>query len=330
MMLRRAAVLTRTVSSSSRPPAPALAAAPGLSRVGMWRRQAGTVAAGAVKRQRRYTAKFREKFSVPYTRAAPKGALAQLGEPVFPKQPIAERVFSAQSRPLDNPETKLGSRGSRRLRRAGLLPGVLYGGGPMDANPDHAVMVDTSEVERMVRTYGVSLENTVMRMMLDGEEVLVVPRQLKKHPVSEAPVHCNWMRLKGHGASKSNPSGLIRMDIPVEYMDLELSPAIKRGGYVNRIRWKLPCLVDPSELLGGWSNESISENLVHDVPTRLDATLKGFEVNERVRVSNFTLPPGVSLNYGKLDTYSIIANMKGKTMVEEVIAVDDGEEEVLV
>ena len=290
--------------------------------------EAGVVAA---KPQRKLTGKFREKFRVPYVMPAPKGSLVPLGEPLFPKQRITERVFTAQSRPLDNDETKLGSRGSRRLRRAGFLPGILYGGGPKDTNPNHEVIVDTSVVERMVRTYGVSLENTVMRMMLDGErEVLVVPRQLKKHPVSEALVHCNWIRLKGHGVAKSNPNGLIRVDIPIEYLDLDLSPAIKRGGYVNRIRWKLPCLVDPNELLGGWANEPTGENLVHDIPARLDATLKGFEVNERVRVSNFTFPPGVSPNHEKLGTYDIIANMKGKTVVEEVITADDEEEEVLV
>jgi len=239
-------------------------------------------------------------------------------------------VFNATTRPLDNEEVKLGSRGSRRMRRAGITPGLLYGGGAKGENPSHAVMVDTSEVERMIRVHGWSLENTVMRMMLDGEEVLVVPRQLQRHPVSEAPVSCNWLRLKGSGVSKSNRRRLIRVEIPIEYVDLELSPAVKRGGYVNRIRWKLPCVVDPNELLGGRDNSASSENFVHDVPAHLEATLKGFEVRDRVRVSNFRLPVGISPDYKKLQAYDIIANMKGKTVVEQVSAVDDDVEEVLV
>lgn len=291
---------------------------------------AGSPSAGYTKRKRQLTPKFRDKFGIVYTPPAPKGALEKLGESVAPKIPISERVFEARLRPLDNNETKLGSRASRRLRRAGLLPGVVYGGGPAALNPRHYVMVETKEVERMIRTFGESLENTVMCMMLDGEEVLVIPRQLAKHPVSEEPQVMNWLRLKGNGISKSNPNGLIRMDIPVDYTDLELSPAIKRGGYVNRVRWKVPCIVQPDKLLGGRAENGTGGNLVHEIPTRLEVSLQGFEVNERVRISNLVFPPGVLPDTKRVEQYDIIANVKGKTVVAETSAESVGGVEVMI
>ena len=53
----------------------------------------------------------------------------------------------------------------------------------------------------------------------------------------------------GKNANKKKYKHQLNVDIPIEYMDHDLSPAVKRGGFVNRTRWKLPCTVNPNDLI---------------------------------------------------------------------------------
>ena len=198
----------REVFRAARASPSASAMAPGVS----WRRQAGTdaqvsdTAAAAAKRQRTYTPNFREKFGVPLHLLSQK-ALWFNWASQYSRSSLSPSACSTRQRV---PGQRGGQVGFAWI--AANAPGwdnsrpALRRGGE-GRESSHAVMVDTSEVERMIRVHGWSLENTVMRMMLDGEEVLVVPRQLQRHPVSEAPVSCNWLRLKE--AAFQSPTGAV-------------------------------------------------------------------------------------------------------------------------
>ena len=118
-----------------------------------------------------------------------------------------------------------------------------------------------------------------------------------------------------------------RKEIPLEYIEQEFSPAIKRGGYVNRTRWKLPCVVDPDTILADGSGTE----LAHDIPSKFEVSVRGLEVRDRVRVSNIDFPPGVRPDPHKAPPLLIVANLKGKNVIAEAVdaAGDDGPEVLL-
>ena len=92
----------------------------------------------------------------------------------------------------------------------------------------------------------------------------------------------------------------------------------------------MPCVIEPNKLLEGEVVNATSDNLVHDIPSRLEVSLQGFEVNGRVRISNLVFPPGVSPDPRRVDQYDIIANVKGKTVVAETVAENVGGVEVMI
>ena len=280
---------------------------------------------------------FVDKFDVGYEKPRPAGSDVLFGHPAFPAQDINERTVEASRRAVHYQETKLGSRGSRRLRAAGLLPGVLYGGNA-DV-PSVPVTVQTSVVERLVRQHGQQLENTIVRLTLDAaaaegqdgaaadaEEVLVVPRQLQKHPVSEDLLRLNWMRIKPDDSVVRPEKRRFKVEIPLEYVEQEFSPAIKRGGYVNRTRWKLPCVIDVDTILADGGT-----GLAHDIPAKFEVSVRGLEVRDRVRVSNIEFPPGVRPDPHKAPPLLIVANLKGKNLIADAASTggDDGPEVML-
>ena len=303
--------------------------------------------------------KFRSKFNIQYEPPRPAESLIQLGGPVFTSTPLEERTLEFELRQTELQETKLGSRGSRRLRAAGYLPCAILGGGPLEFNPKVSVTIPTKEIEKLVRKYGQRLENTIFKITISeypGQQILVVPRQLDTHPVSDELLNLNFLRLTGKMANKKKNNHKLSLEIPLEYVDHDLSPAIKRGGYVNRTRWKLPCVVDPDTLIvqgaGGAAAEGSGATWVatedhgydsqsgltttdlqikEDIPQLFEVSVAGFEVRDRIRVSNITVPVGIEADASRGATHDlIVANVRGKNVVSMADGGDgDGDEDGL-
>jgi ribosomal protein L25 (general stress protein Ctc) len=292
--------------------------------------------------------KFRQKFNIDYTKPLPAASKVRLGGPIYTNTPTTGLAFELRQTELQ--ETKLGSKGSTRLRRGGYLPCLIYGGGPLEDNPDVSVTIPTKEIETLVRKYGSRLENTVFQLTIaeyPGQQILAVPRQLHTHPVSDEIITMNFLRLMGNNANKKKFNHLVKVDIPIEYVDHDLSPAIKRGGFVNRTRWKLPCRVNPDVLIGtangeethweatndsGYDSKSglttTNITLMDDIPQYFEVSVKGFEVRDRVRVSNIGMGPGIEPHPTKAKHDHIVGNVRGKTVVSMAEGGDIDESEI--
>jgi large subunit ribosomal protein L25 len=160
------------------------------------------------------------------------------------------------------PRTKLGKGGSYRTRQAGLIPGVIYGG---DGAPE-AIQVDERTLARHYGT-GAFLQTLVM-LETGSKKTRVIPRAVQLDPVTDRPIHIDFLRLK--------PGGRVTLDIPVHFRGHENSPGLKRGGVLNIVRHEVALLCQ-----------------VDNIPEYIEGDLSGLDIGDSLHISAFTLPEGV-------------------------------------
>ncbi|HEY0107828.1 MAG TPA: 50S ribosomal protein L25/general stress protein Ctc, partial [Rhizomicrobium sp.] len=160
------------------------------------------------------------------------------------------------------PRSGTGKGAAYQARLTGLVPAVVYGG---DAAPQN-VAVDYRTLERAYQTG----KFTTSLLMLDiaGTKTRVIPREVQVDPVTDRPVHVDFMRL-GEGAT-------VRLAIPVHFRNQGDSPGLKKGGVLNIVRHELELLCPA---------ESIPEEIVVD--------LAGLDIHDSVHISSIALPEGV-------------------------------------
>ena len=139
-----------------------------------------------------------------------------------------------------------GSYKSRLLREQKIVPGVYYGKDDDRNVIKVPIQVDMLALNREIRKYGISFENTIYEMLLNDEKHLVTPRQLQVDPgkaflkmevcldltsVTDTPLNINFLRY----------SPMNRFRIPVEYINDELCVDIKRGCFVIHVNRFIEC-----------------------------------------------------------------------------------------
>src|SRR5881394_2173097 len=112
-----------------------------------------------------------------------------------------------------------GKGAARAERRAGRVPGVIYG----NNQPPTPISVD--DIELRQRILAGRFLTTIYDIDLEGKKHRVIPRDFHLDPVRDLPVHVDFMRL-GEGAT-------IRVRIPVRVLNADQATGVKRGGTVN-------------------------------------------------------------------------------------------------
>ena len=108
-----------------------------------------------------------------------------------------------------------GKGAARAERRAGRVPGVIYG----NNQPPLTISVDDRELRQ--RILAGRFLTTLVDIDLDGKKHRVIPRDFHLDPVRDFPIHVDFMRL-GEGAT-------IRISVPLHVVKAEGSPGVKRG-----------------------------------------------------------------------------------------------------
>src|SRR5215471_5095561 len=156
----------------------------------------------------------------------------------------------------------VGKGAARAERRAGKVPGVIYG----NNQPPLPISVDDRELRQ--RILAGRFLTTLFDIELEGKKHRVIPRDFHLDPVKDFPVHVDFMRL-GEGAT-------IRISVPLHVIKSESSPGVKRGGTVNIVAHSidLECSVD-------------------NIPQYIDADASGLEIGYSLHLSDIKLPAGV-------------------------------------
>ena len=156
----------------------------------------------------------------------------------------------------------VGKGAARAERRAGRVPGVIYG----NNQPPLPISVDDRELRQ--RILAGRFLTTIYDIQLDGKNHRVIPRDFHLDPVRDFPIHVDFMRL-GEGAT-------IRVSIPLHVVRSDASPGVKRGGTVNIVTHAidLECSVD-------------------NIPQYIEADVSGLEISHSLHLSDVKLPAGV-------------------------------------
>ena len=140
----------------------------------------------------------------------------------------------------------------------------------------------------------------IFSLNIDGKKNLAIPREVQFDPLSDQPIHVDFLRLA--------PDSKITLDIPTHFINEETSPGIKRGGVlnVNRRTIQLSCPAN-----------NIPEEIVFD--------LDGLEIGDTIRISSVTLPEGVVPLITDRDF--TVASVAAPTVVKEPETPVEGEDE---
>ncbi len=149
-----------------------------------------------------------------------------------------------------------------KLRTDGFIPAVLYGGKKNNLN----ISLKKLHLQDIIKSE--TFMSKVFDLDIDGSSEKVLPRDVAYDPVSDEPIHIDFMRIvKG--------SKLI-LEIPVKFINSDKSPGLKKGGVLNIVRRKV-------EL------KCPTENIPNEIIVDLDNT----EINSSLKISSVKLPENV-------------------------------------
>ena len=157
-----------------------------------------------------------------------------------------------------------GKGASRAVRLTGRVPAVIYG----NKTAPTMVHVPLKELTRLLSTG--HFMNSVVEVEVEGGGIeRTLPRDVQFHPVSDRPIHVDFLRLAA-GAT-------IDVAVPVHFTDEEASPGMKRGGTLNVVRHEIE-LTCPSD----------------GIPDQIEISLAGLDIGDSVHISAVKLPEGVT------------------------------------
>ncbi len=170
------------------------------------------------------------------------------------------------------------------LRNTGNVPAVIYGGESQN---------ETISISKKLLKSLIDKENflsNIVTLNVDGKPQNVLPREIKYHIISDEPMHVDFLRVV--------PGVKIRIEVPVQFINHEKSPGLKRGGVLNIVRRKVE-LRCPSE--------KIPENLVID--------LDGVDIGESFKISSISLETDVVPTIQGRDF--VVATVAAPTIIKE-------------
>ena len=187
---------------------------------------------------------------------------------------------------------RTGKGGARAARRAGRIPGVIYG----DGKAPQAVTLDYKTISLAVASGQFTSQTCLIEM--DGTTTLAIPRDVQLHPVRDFPLHVDFLRL--------GKDSEVTVEVPVRVLNEEQSPGLKRGGALNMVRHDIELICPAS-----------------DIPEAIEIDLTGMEIGDSIHISEVTLPKG---SRPAIDGDFTVLTITGASS-EEATSTEGGDEE---
>ena len=181
----------------------------------------------------------------------------------------------------------------KKIMATGKIPSILYG---LNEEPVN-IAVDKIFIQKELNAGGFLTK--IFNLSIDGKKNLAIPRDVQFHPLSDQPIHVDFLRL--------SEDSKVTLDIPTKFINEESSPGLKRGGVlnVNRRTVQLNCPAN-----------NIPEELIFD--------LTGLEIGDTIRISMVNLDEGVTPTITDRDF--TVASVAAPTVVKEPEAQAEGAE----
>ena len=172
--------------------------------------------------------------------------------------------------------TGTGKGAARQARRDGMVPGIVFGG---DVDP-LAIQIPFNELFKKLKAG--RFKSTLFNLKVDGhDDVRVICRDVQRDVVKDLPTHFDLMRLRR--------TTKINLFIPVEFVNEDAAPGIKKGGMLTVVRPEVELVVTAG-----------------DIPEKLTVDLTGLNIGDVVTISSITLPSGAKPT---IDRDFVVANI---------------------
>ena len=170
------------------------------------------------------------------------------------------------------------------IRKNGNVPAIVYGG------KDQNQKISISKKLLKVLIEKENFLSNILTLNVDGKTQNVLPREVKYHSISDEPTHVDFLRVV--------PGVKIKIEVPVNFINHEKSPGLKRGGVLNIVRRKVE-LKCPSE----------------KIPESLTIDLNGIDIGQSFKISSIKLDSEVTPTIQGRDF--VIATLAAPTVMKE-------------
>ena len=156
---------------------------------------------------------------------------------------------------------RAGKGASRALRREGRVPAVVYGGN------EEPLAIHVEE-KLLVKQLGTgNFFNSIVEVEVGGKTLRTLPKDVAFHPVSDRPLHADFLRL--------SKDATVHVNVPVVFANEAASPGLKRGGVLNIVRHELELVCEADK-----------------IPDDIAIDVTGFDVGDSIHISHVSLPAG--------------------------------------
>ena len=156
---------------------------------------------------------------------------------------------------------RAGKGASRALRREGRVPAVVYGGKeePLAIHVEEKLLIKQLSTGHFL--------NSIVEIEVGGKKLRTLPKDVAFHPVTDRPLHADFLRL--------SKDSTVHVNVPVLFINEEDSPGLKRGGVLNIVRHELELICDANKM-----------------PEDIQIDVTGLDIGDSIHISNVTLPAG--------------------------------------
>ena len=170
------------------------------------------------------------------------------------------------------------------IRKNGEVPAIVYGG----KDENQKVSISKKKLKYLIEKE--NFLSNIITLNVDGKNLNVLPREVKYHILSDEPTHVDFLRIL--------PGVKIKIEVPVNFINHEKSPGLKRGGVLNIVRRKIE-LKCPSE----------------KIPDNITIDLEGIDIGESFKISSVKLDSEVTPTIQGRDF--VIATLAAPTVMKE-------------
>jgi large subunit ribosomal protein L25 len=192
---------------------------------------------------------------------------------------------------IANARNLQGTSASRRLRRAGTVPGIVYGG---EAAP---IAIETDHNTLLLKLKKEAFHSSIINLVIDGKKEQVLLRDYQTHAYKPLVLHIDFQRV--------DATHELHIKVPVHFVNEEQGPGVKlNGGLVNHVNTELEV-----------------HCLAKDLPEFVEVDLGAMNIGDNIHASQVKLPKGVKLvQHGGEDPILVSIVGKGGAVAAEGVA----------
>ncbi|MFN5351783.1 MAG: 50S ribosomal protein L25/general stress protein Ctc [Alphaproteobacteria bacterium] len=186
---------------------------------------------------------------------------------------------------------------AKKTRNSGNVPAIVYGGG------ENPISLSLTKIDVDKLYFGGNFKSKIVEIENSGKKFRALAREVQTHPVSDKPIHIDFQRVSsGHD---------MKVSIPINVINVDKAPGIKRGGTLNVVRRYVEFMCDPDH-----------------IPEQILVDLTGLEISHSIHIKSIQLPKGVKPTLKDNFTLVTIVGRSAKDDAESLLATAQPETQV--